>query len=180
VVHSLFASTEDWDDQLESWEGGWPWFFEILRLRLDHFRGQPCSAFRVLGSAPEPPSAAWVAFQGALGLEGVAEGRPFRATAGATTLSGTVARDARGEGHDAFLFVLDEPAPGIASLFALPLGGAVLLVIDFFFYGEAAAHAAAQAEPSWFRWMGQRFPMASGEQGAAPHPPAENRTDVVV
>jgi hypothetical protein len=33
-VHSLFASTDEWDDQLESFESGWPWFFRILRLYL--------------------------------------------------------------------------------------------------------------------------------------------------
>jgi uncharacterized protein YndB with AHSA1/START domain len=40
VVHSLFASTDDWDDQLESIESGWPAFFRILRLYLTHFRGE--------------------------------------------------------------------------------------------------------------------------------------------
>src|SRR5262245_1433947 len=40
VVHSLFASTDDWDGQLEGTEFGWPGFFRILRLYLTHFRGQ--------------------------------------------------------------------------------------------------------------------------------------------
>ncbi len=31
MVHSLFASGDDWDDQLEGFEGGWPSLFEILR-----------------------------------------------------------------------------------------------------------------------------------------------------
>src|SRR3954467_4755752 len=43
VVHSLFATADDWDDQLEGFEGGWPAFFRILRLYLTHFRGQPCT-----------------------------------------------------------------------------------------------------------------------------------------
>ena len=33
VVHSLFASTDEWDNQLESWESGWPWFFRIPGFR---------------------------------------------------------------------------------------------------------------------------------------------------
>src|SRR6516225_3897944 len=45
VVHSLFASTGDWDDQLEGTESGWPAFFRILRLYLTHFRGQDCAMF---------------------------------------------------------------------------------------------------------------------------------------
>jgi uncharacterized protein YndB with AHSA1/START domain len=49
VVHSLFASTDDWDDQLESIESGWPAFFRILRLYLTHFRGQRSSQIQLVG-----------------------------------------------------------------------------------------------------------------------------------
>src|SRR3954467_1097162 len=51
VVHSLFASTDDWDEQLENIESGWPDYFEILRLYLRHHGGQPCSAFQLMGTA---------------------------------------------------------------------------------------------------------------------------------
>ena len=70
VVHSLFASTDDWDDQIESIESGWPAFFRILRLYLTHFRGERCSTFQVMGVAPEPVSEAWDALTGSLGLGG--------------------------------------------------------------------------------------------------------------
>ena len=47
VEHSLFASTVDWDDQLEGTESGWPYFFGILHLYLDHFAGvRPRSSAR--------------------------------------------------------------------------------------------------------------------------------------
>lgn len=35
VVHSLFAETDDWDNQLTGVESGWPSFFRILRMYLD-------------------------------------------------------------------------------------------------------------------------------------------------
>src|SRR6202163_461668 len=54
VVHSLFASADDWDDELESVESGWPAFFRILRLYLTHFRGERCSTFQVMGFAAGP------------------------------------------------------------------------------------------------------------------------------
>src|SRR4029078_11211011 len=41
VVHSCFASADDWDDQFEAVEKGWPAFFRILNVYLAHFRGQP-------------------------------------------------------------------------------------------------------------------------------------------
>jgi uncharacterized protein YndB with AHSA1/START domain len=53
VVHSLFASTDDWDDQLAGFESGWPAFFLILRLYLSYFRGLPCSAFQLMRYQPE-------------------------------------------------------------------------------------------------------------------------------
>jgi len=68
VVHSLFASTDDWDDQIESIESGWPAFFRILRLYLTHFRGERGSTFQVMGVAPEPVSKAWHTLTGSLGL----------------------------------------------------------------------------------------------------------------
>src|SRR5258705_8555937 len=40
VVNSLFASTDDWDNQLLGTESGWPGFFRTLRIYLTHFRGQ--------------------------------------------------------------------------------------------------------------------------------------------
>jgi uncharacterized protein YndB with AHSA1/START domain len=54
VVHSLFASGEDWDNQLESWESGWPDFFRLLRIYLTHFRGQSGRQIQVMGFAAEP------------------------------------------------------------------------------------------------------------------------------
>ncbi len=167
VVHSLFASTDDWDNQLESWEGGWPWFFQILRLYLSHFSGQPCSAFRGMGVAPEPASEAWAALTTALGLESTVEGQRVSASDGATPLAGTVARAVRGEGDYACLLRLEEPAPGIASLFALPMGGQIYLVIDFFLYGDGAAAAAAQVEPLWSAWINERFPIAAAAPEAS-------------
>ncbi|MCA9272197.1 MAG: hypothetical protein KDA31_04040, partial [Phycisphaerales bacterium] len=35
VVHSLFASTDDWDNQLDGLEKGWPAIFRVLRRRLE-------------------------------------------------------------------------------------------------------------------------------------------------
>ena len=49
VVHSLFASTDDWDDQLENFEAGWPVCFAVLRPYLAHFGGQRASIIRAMG-----------------------------------------------------------------------------------------------------------------------------------
>jgi uncharacterized protein YndB with AHSA1/START domain len=32
MVHLLTSTTDDWDDQMESFEAGWPGFFDVLRI----------------------------------------------------------------------------------------------------------------------------------------------------
>jgi hypothetical protein len=63
---------------------------------------------------------------------------------------------------------LEEPAPGIASLFALAMGGQVYLILDFYLYGQGASSAAASAEPAWQAWMAERFPLAGATACDAP------------
>src|SRR5438034_5882274 len=67
VVQSLFASSDDWDNQLEGFEGGWRAVIHGLRLYLTHFRGQRCSSIQLIASAPEPLSRAWDALLTSLG-----------------------------------------------------------------------------------------------------------------
>src|SRR4029079_987477 len=84
---SWFASTDDWDNQIEGFEYGWPAFFSILRLYLSHFRGLPCSPFQLMGVAPEPTPEAWAALTGPLGLSGATAGQRVSAPAGAPPLA---------------------------------------------------------------------------------------------
>jgi uncharacterized protein YndB with AHSA1/START domain len=159
VVHSLFASTDDWDDQLESIEAGWPDYFRILRLYLTHFRGLSCSGIQLMGMAPEPASRAWERLIGPLGLEGAAPGQRRSASPGTPPLAGLVEQTgAAGHPHQ-LLLRLDEPAPGLAHLFALAMGGQVVLSARFYFYGEPAPAVVARDEPRWLAWMQERFPI---------------------
>jgi uncharacterized protein YndB with AHSA1/START domain len=162
VVHSLFASSDDWDGQLEGWEHGWPAFFRLLRLYLTHFRGQPCSAFQLMGAAPEPTQEAWAALAGALGLAGAVVGQRVQSAPGLPPLAGLVERVGPPE-HPEQLLRLDQPTTGLAHLFALPMGGQVFLSIRLYLYGDQAAAAVARDEPLWQAWIAERFPLV-GEQ----------------
>src|SRR3954447_16315865 len=122
VVHSWFASTDDWDNQFEQAEFGWAVFFQILRLVLTHFRGQPCSAFQSMGVASGSMPDAWADLTGPLGLAGAAEGQRVSAPDDAPPLAGLVEL-AGPTDHPGLLLRLDAPAPGLAHLFALPMGG---------------------------------------------------------
>jgi hypothetical protein len=68
VVHSLFADTDKWDNQLDGLEQGWPTYFRILRMCLANFKGMPCSSMQFVGFSSEPETKAWETAGGALGL----------------------------------------------------------------------------------------------------------------
>jgi uncharacterized protein YndB with AHSA1/START domain len=158
VVHRWFASTDDWDQQLEGHAAGWRDFFRLLRLYLTHFRGEPSSAIQLTGFGPEPKSKAWEALTGLLGLSGAAVGQRVKTASGAPSLAGLVERVGEEAYPEELLLRLNEPAPGIAHLFAMPMGAQVLLSIRFFLYGKQASAVAAEAEPAWQAWVVQHFP----------------------
>ena len=164
VVHSLFASTGDWDDQLESVESGWPAFFRILRLYLTHFRGERCSTFQVMGFAPGTEAHVWDGLTGSLGLSGVTLGQKRKTSAGVPTLSGVV-EGVREGNHPFALLLLDEPAPGAAFLNACAMGDQVLIAISFYLYGDRAAGAVSRDEPLWQAWMSEHFPAVNEATG---------------
>jgi uncharacterized protein YndB with AHSA1/START domain len=59
IVHSLFASTDDWDDQLEAGSAAWPAFLRTLQLYLTHFRGQHASLMQVTTPVAGTEAEAW-------------------------------------------------------------------------------------------------------------------------
>jgi uncharacterized protein YndB with AHSA1/START domain len=160
VVHSLFASTDEWDDQLEGTESGWPAFFRILRLYLAHFRNQPSATFMVTGIASGSASDIWEKWLSSLGLRGAPVGARQHTTAGAPELAGTV--EATGEGNHPFkLLLLEQPAPGAVFLSACPMGEQVFLSSAFYLFGKDAAAAASKSEPLWKAWMDEHFGAAA-------------------
>ena len=82
IVHSLFASTDDWDNQLEGTESGWPGFFRILRIYLTHFRGQRSAMMQWMAPAAGTEAEAWETLTAALGLKGVSAGQRWTAGPG--------------------------------------------------------------------------------------------------
>jgi uncharacterized protein YndB with AHSA1/START domain len=161
VVHRWFANTDDWDQEFEGHAQGWKDFFRLLRLYLTHFRGQPSSLIALTGFGLEPKDKAWGALLGRLGLGGAAVGQRVKTNRGSPVLAGLVERVGEEAYPEELLVRLDEPAPGLAHLFAMPMGGQVLLSIRLYLYGQTASAIGAQVEPIWQAWINQQFP-ASG------------------
>ena len=157
VVHSLFASTDDWDDQLEGSESGWPYFFGILRLYLTHFRGRPAAVIRAMATTPGAVSDAWDKLTGALGIPDSATAERWSSRpAGIRPLAGVVERITEGRQPHALLR-LDDPLPGVAAPSAFAAGDQVVITLGIYLYGDAAAQAAARDEPLWQAWLNELF-----------------------
>jgi uncharacterized protein YndB with AHSA1/START domain len=164
VVHSWFASTDDWDHQFEGVEQGWPAFFRILKSYLAHFRGQPCSQVQLMAFAPEPKEKAWAEVTQPLGLAGAKVGQSVKSSGNAPRLAAVVEHVNREEPE--LMLRLDQPAPGTAHLFAMPMGGQVCLGIRFYLYGDGAGAIVAREEPLWQAWLGRLFPAPVGQPGS--------------
>ena len=159
IVQSLFASTDDWDMQLESAKLGLASFLEILRLYLTHFRGQRSTMMKWMAPAPGTEADAWEALTSALGLKGLRVGQRLTAPAGAPALSGVVEYVTE-RPYDALLR-LDKPGPGVAALGAASFPGAPgsMVAMNFYLYGDQVAGTVAHESPRWDAWFQERFPM---------------------
>src|SRR3954463_8794755 len=158
IVHSLFASTDDWDNQLEGAASGWSGFLRTLRIYLTHFRGQPSAVMQVTTPVAGTEAEAWETLTAALGVKGVGVGQRWKTPACVSPLSGVVELLTENP-YDALLR-LDKPGPGIAALGAVtyPSGDRVV-AMNLYMYGDRAAATVARETPLWQAWLQERFPM---------------------
>ena len=156
IVQSLFASTDDWDNQLEGAAHGWPGFLRTLRIYLTHFRGQRSMVMKWMAPAAGTEAEAWETLTSALGLKGMSVGQRVTAPAGVPAFSGVVEYVTQSP-YDALLR-LDKPGPGIAALGTVNFGGPIMVALNFYLYGDQAAGTAARETPLWQAWFQKRFP----------------------
>ncbi len=157
VVNILFASTDDWDNQLEATAQGWPGFFRTLRIYLTHFRGQRSAIMQFVAPVAGTEAEAWETLTAALGVKGLSVGQRCTAPAGAPAFSGVVEYITQSP-YDALLR-LDKPGPGVAALGAFNCGGPIMVALNFYLYGDRATETVAREKPHWDAWFQQRFPM---------------------
>lgn len=167
IVQSLFASTDDWDNQLEGAEYGWPGFLRALRIYLTHFRGQRSTSMKWMVPVAGTEAEAWEAVTTALGLTGLNVGQRWAAPAGVPAFSG-VAEHLTRNPYDALLR-LDNPGPGIAALGAFNCGGQTMIAFGFYLYGDQAAGTVAHETPLWEAWFQRRFPMPTAPESSNTH-----------
>ena len=157
VVNSLFASTDDWDKQLEGAESGWPGIFRILRIYLTHYRGLRSAMMQVMAGVAGTKVKAWATLAAALGLSGVGAGQRWAVPAGVPALGGVVEHVS--QSPCGALVRLDKPGPGTAALYIITIPGSVMATFSFYLYGDQAAGTVAREKPLWQAWTQKRFPM---------------------
>lgn len=157
IVQSLFASTDDWDNQLEAGTAAWVSFLRTLRIYLTHFRGQSSVQTKWIALFAGTEGEAWQAATTALGLKGVKVGQRWTAPAGVPALSGVLEHYT--ENPYDILLRIDKPAPGVAALGTFNCGGPSMIALGFYLYGDQAPATVARESPLWDAWMQRRFPM---------------------
>jgi uncharacterized protein YndB with AHSA1/START domain len=169
LVNSLFASGEDWDDQLDDLREGWGAYLHNLRVYMTHFAGQRCATILLTGNAPAPKARAWAELTDALGLAEAAVGeRAATSAPDAPTFAGTIERAVESKHHHELMLRLDEPAPGVVFVFAFEYLEQVYATLHAYLFGDEGSAVAAREEPRWRAWMDRRFPSAEAvsEAGA--------------
>jgi uncharacterized protein YndB with AHSA1/START domain len=156
IVNSLFASTDDWDNQLEGTEHGWPGFFRTLRIYLTHFRGQRSAILQRMAPFAGTEAEAWEALTTAVGVKGMSAGQHLTVPAGVPPLSGVVEYLTQNP-NDALLRV-DKPGPGVLALGTFNMGGPSMVAMNFYLYGDHAADTIARVQPQWDAWIQKHFP----------------------
>lgn len=166
MVHSLFTSSDAWDDQVEGFEAGWPGFFVVLRSYLQHFAGADAASF--IASAPATADAltAWLTLGDALGLAGASVGERRTASSGPEGLTGTVEHVYQDAKQRYVLLQLDGPSPGLALIGTNDRGGATTVSVCRYFYGADAEARATSSEPAWRDWLKQTFDDGKGPTAA--------------
>jgi uncharacterized protein YndB with AHSA1/START domain len=161
VVHRWFTTSDDWDDQFEGHSHGWIAFFHLLRLYLTHFPGQHGSAFQLLVPSSATTSNAWKNLVDPLGLANAAEQQRVKAPSDAPPFEGLVEQTGP-QDYPALILRLYQPAPGLAHLFALPMGRMTFLSVRLYLFGNDAANTSKREEPRWRSWLEKHFPVPNG------------------
>lgn len=159
MAHSLFASTDDWDAQLEGMERGWPPFFDVLRVYQTEYRGQPCMSLRLVGSSTVGEEETWRGLTSTLGFSAGDCGASLVYTPQESSpLHGVdETRDIRHRDRS-LLARLKEPTPGTALLCVGNWLGHVFVCVQMYYYGPGAGEATAQEAPKWRSWLGDHYP----------------------
>lgn len=158
IVHSMFTTDDQWDDQFDGFESGWPGFIEVLRIYLKHHAGAKAAVVRAPVVHSGDAAAAWSTLAGGLGLAGLNREARWTGPADLPPASGVVERIQQDAGSHEAMLRLDQPLPGVMYLGTYRWEAQARAMVVLYLYGDQAAELAATIEPAWVAWMAKRFP----------------------
>lgn len=157
MVHSLFTSDEKWDDQLESFESGWPGFFAILKMYLAHFAGRTAGSFQAMGAARGTALEVWQGLLRGVGLHGADRDEERTLAGGAEDWRVVVEGTQQDAKIRTVLLRLAAPEQGVALLATVDTGKSIRVSLSTFLYGENAPQRAEDSRRQWQAWMDARY-----------------------
>jgi uncharacterized protein YndB with AHSA1/START domain len=157
MVHSLFASSEEWDDQMEGFEKGWPAFFDVLRIYLARFAGQKAGSFVATGNAEGDHLAVWKRLTEQLDLVAPNAGERRTTAPRPEQLSGVIERVQQQNQERILLMRVESPGPGVALIWTQGAAPRVNVGVNLYFYGDDAVPRAATSESTWRGWLEETF-----------------------
>lgn len=130
VVHSLETNSDAWDGSLLGMEAGWPGFFRVLKLYLQHFADRDATPLCLMAPASGTLEEAWKRLTDSLPYEGTVEGI------------------LEGEGYRELLLRTEDPVPALVALNAGSAGEQVQVLLAVFHYADPPPD-----EPLWRSWL---------------------------
>ncbi len=153
MVHSLFTSSDAWDDQVEGFEGGWPGFFEVLKLYLRHHAGEPAAMLIARSTRAMSQRDAWRHLLDTLVLTGATVGERHTITATPEPLDVEVEFVHQDRSAHYVIARVFGNAPGILFIGTHPAAEGTGLGVCRFAYGaEASAHVQS-VRVRWEEWI---------------------------
>ena len=156
LVNSGFGPGEDWDAEYDGLSSGWRIFLQNLRLHLTHFPGQPARAIIPAWMVAGPHEKAFARVCAELGIPAdLAAGQRFATSGpGVPAVTGTVQSVLDLATTRTYFLLLEQPAPGTASLTAEGAGDMVAASFYLYLYGPDAAALPDE----WTPFVAKRFP----------------------
>lgn len=153
MVHSLFTTEDDWDDELKGFEMGWPGFFDVLRIYLGHFAGLPAASVRATVSRPGGLADLWAMLTDALGLSDVTVGARCESSSDAPRLAGVIERVDVDGPHRHVVVRTEQPGGGAATIGSFSAGDDAMAAVGVHLYGDGAAALAEAEQDRWTSWL---------------------------
>lgn len=157
MVHSLFASSDDWDDQVEGFESGWPGFFEVLRVYLANFAGMNAASFMAVTTTNADHLPTWARLLDSLKLAAANVGEHRAGAIAPEPLSGVVEHVHQDARQRYILLRLDGRSPGIVLVGTYDKGAGTNVSVCRYHYADDADAAVAASEPRWREWLKSEF-----------------------